>query len=54
MSIDRRRLYEKIVIMLNKYADRKNIDGRRYREALDYDLILYLTREIVFNDPVSD
>lgn len=54
MSIDRNILYDKIIHTLRKYAKRKNLQGQHYREALDYDLLYYLTREIVFHDPVSD
>ncbi len=54
MSIDRQILYDKVVGTLHKYADRKNREGVRFSEALDYDLLMYLTREIIFHDPISN
>ena len=54
MGIDRQTLYDKVVGILHKFADRKNRQGVRFSEALDYDLLLYLTREIVFHDPISN
>jgi retron-type reverse transcriptase len=54
MSIDRQRLYDKVVGTLLKYAERKNRNGVRFEDALDYRLLMFLTREIVFHDPVSN
>jgi retron-type reverse transcriptase len=54
MSIDRQKLYDKVVATLNKYADRRNLRGELYREALDYDLLMFLTRVIIFHDPLED
>ncbi len=54
MSIDRQILYDKVVATLNKYADRKNSEGVRYSKALDYDLLMFLAREIIFHDPVGN
>ncbi|MDR0907822.1 MAG: RNA-directed DNA polymerase [Rikenellaceae bacterium] len=54
MSINRQILYDKVVGTLNKYAERKNREGVRFCDALDYDLLMYLTREIVFHDPIEN
>ncbi len=54
MNIDRRILHEKVVDTLNRYATRKNSRGVRFCDALDYDLLRFLTKEIVFHDPLDD
>lgn len=54
MSIDRQILYDKIMATLRKYASRRNSEGERFGDALDYDLLEFLTRQIVFHDPASD
>lgn len=54
MSIDRQILYDKVVSTLLKFADRKNNKGEKYSDILDYDLLIFLSREIIFHDPVSN
>ncbi len=54
MSIDRQKLYDKVVATLHKYADRRNSRGVLFREALDYDLLMFLTRVIIFHDPLEN
>jgi retron-type reverse transcriptase len=54
MSIDRQILYDIVVDTLHKFAERKNSCGIRFSEALDYDLLMYLTREIIFHNPISN
>jgi retron-type reverse transcriptase len=54
MSIDRQILYDKVYALLNKYAGRRNSQGVLFSEALDYDLLMYLTREIIFHDPLEN
>jgi hypothetical protein len=54
MSINRKILYDKVVRTLMKYADRVNRAGVRFSDALDYNLLMFLTREIVFHDPITN
>jgi retron-type reverse transcriptase len=54
MSIDRARLYAVIEETLHRYARRKNRSGEYFSDALDYDLLLFLSRAIALHDPVSD
>ncbi len=54
MSIDREKLFEMVAGTLLKYAPRRNSRGQRFSEAIDYDLLLYLTREIIYHDPLKD
>jgi retron-type reverse transcriptase len=54
MSINRNILNDKIVNTLNKYATRRNHAGVRFGDALDYDLLMFLTREIVNHDPITN
>jgi retron-type reverse transcriptase len=54
MSIDRARLYEMVVATLRKYERRRTATGGRFGDVLDYDLLMYLTGEIIFHDPVAD
>jgi hypothetical protein len=54
MGISRQILYDKVVGTLNKCAERRNSCGILFSEALDYDLLMYLTREIVFHNPISN
>lgn len=53
MSIDRTILYKKVIYTLNKYADRYDYNGVRWKDKLDYDLIMYLAHIIVFHDPTK-
>lgn len=54
MSIDRRILYEKLKSTLEKYANRRDSDGIRWKDKLNYELVMYLAKVIVFNDPVKN
>lgn len=54
MSIDRRILYEKVRGTMEKYAYRKDGDGIRWKDKLDYELVMYLAKVIIFNDPVKN
>ena len=54
MSINRQMLHEKVTGTLMKYANRRNSRGVRFSEALDYDLLMFLTRVIVFHDPLEN
>lgn len=51
MSIDRGLLYEKVIRTLLRFSGRRNTRGERWADALDYDLIFFLSRQIIFNDP---
>ena len=51
MNIDRRKLYGMLVDTFARFARRPARDGKTWEQLLDYGLIRYLTREIVFNDP---
>lgn len=51
MHIDRQKLYGQIMGLLKEFTNRKNSEGKRWKEVLDYDLLRFLIREIVFNDP---
>ena len=54
MHINRKKLYEQIMTLLEVYANRKNPEGKYWKDVLDYDLLTYLIREIVFNDPTHN
>jgi hypothetical protein len=55
MSINRRIMYETIErVMLRMGPRRSNRGGKAWNELLDYDLILFLLREVVFNDPTEN
>ncbi|MDR1882197.1 MAG: RNA-directed DNA polymerase [Prevotella sp.] len=54
MSIDRAILHKQVTDTLHKYADRKDSDGIKWKDKLDYDLILYLAQAIIFNDPTKN
>lgn len=54
MSIDRAILHRKVIATLDRFADRRNARGVRFREALDYDLLYFLSEQIIFNDPARD
>ncbi|MDR1716009.1 MAG: RNA-directed DNA polymerase [Prevotella sp.] len=54
MSIDRSILYNKVKYTLEKYATRRDMDGIRWKDKLDYDLIMYLAQVIIFNDPTEN
>lgn len=50
MSINKEILYRKVEQTLLKYAKRKDADGIMWKDKLDYEMILYLAKAIVFND----
>lgn len=54
MSINKGILYKKIKYTLEKYADRRDKDGIKWKDKLDYDLIYYLAKVIIFNDPTKN
>ena len=54
MNINRRIMYETIERVMLKMGPRKSHRGRPWNELLDYDLVLYLLREVVFNDPTEN
>lgn len=54
MNIDRCKLYEMLCVRFDRYARRPAFGGKTWEQVLDYDLIRYLTREIVFNDPTRN
>lgn len=53
MNIDRQILYDIIMATLHRFADRPVGNGKKWVQHLDYDLLEYLIREIVFNDPTD-
>ncbi|GHT84691.1 hypothetical protein FACS18947_2510 [Bacteroidia bacterium] len=54
MSIDRSILYRQVESTLLRYANRKNSEGVKWKNLLDYDLVLYLAQVIIFNDPAKN
>ena len=54
MHIVRQKLYNQVMETLRRYAGRKNSRGQYWADALDYSLLEYLMREIIFNDPTLD
>ena len=54
MNIDRRKLFDMLCMRFDRYARRPASGGKTWEQLLDYDLIRYLTREIVFNDPTRN
>lgn len=54
MSIDRSILYDMVKHTLERYAERRDSKGIKWKDKLDYDLILYLAEAIVFNDPAGN
>lgn len=54
MNIDRRKLFDILSARFDNYAQRRAPGGKSWARTLDYDLIRYLTREIVFNDPTTN
>lgn len=54
MSINKGILYKKVKQTLEKYADRRDKDGIKWKDKLDYDLIYYLAKVIIFNDPTKN
>lgn len=54
MSIDRSILYGMVKSTLEKYAERRDADGKKWKDKLDYSLIMYLAEVIIFNNPAKD
>lgn len=54
MHIVRQKLYDLTMETLWRYAPRKNSKGKCWADVLDYDLLEYLMREIIFNDSTLD
>ncbi len=54
MSINKKILYKKVESTLNKFAHRFDENGVRWKDRIDYDLVLYLARVIIFNDPTKN
>lgn len=54
MSIDRSILFQKVKQTLEKYAGHRDTDGIRWKDKLDYELLLYLAKVIIFNDPTTN
>lgn len=54
MNIDRNKLFDILTARFDNYAHRRAPSGKSWAQTLDYDLIRYLTREIVFNDPTAN
>ncbi|MDE6046900.1 MAG: reverse transcriptase/maturase family protein, partial [Alistipes sp.] len=54
MNINRELLFGIIMQKLDRFASRRAYDGKTWAEVLDYDLVRYLAREIVFNDPTEN
>lgn len=54
MNIDRRKLYGMLVDTFARFARRPAGTAKTWEQLLDYGLIRYLTREIVFNDPTCN
>lgn len=54
MNIDRMKLFEKVWSTILKNRRRTAPDGRKWGEKLDYRLLEYLLREIIFNDPTQN
>lgn len=53
MNINRNILFQKVKETLLRYSSRRGADGTLWKEKLDYDLILYLARVIIFDDPTT-
>jgi retron-type reverse transcriptase len=54
MSINKNILYDKVRSTLEKYACRRDTDGTKWKDKLDYELILYLAKMIIFSDPTKN
>lgn len=53
MHINRNILFQKVKETLLRYSSRRDADGTLWKDKLDYDLILYLARVIIFDDPTD-
>lgn len=54
MNIDRSILYEKVWKVVCKNKNRKALCGQKWGEKLDYNLLQFLLREVIFNDPTQN
>ncbi len=54
MNINRQILFDIITQKLDRFANRKAYDGKTWSQVIDYDLVRYLSHEIVFNDPTEN
>ena len=54
MSIDRELLYHKTVTMLEKGLKRKNKQGLKWESVLNVERVMFLLKEIIFNDPTEN
>jgi len=54
MNINRSILFDKVTRILQRYASRKDSDNVRWKDKLDFDLILYLAEILIFHDPVEN
>lgn len=54
MSINRDILYKKVEQTLLRYAQRKDMDGIKWQDKLDYNLVLYLAKTIIYEDPAAN
>ena len=53
MHINRKKLYEILMETLNLYACRVAVPGKRWKDLLNYELVGFLIKEIIFNDPTQ-
>lgn len=54
MNINRQTLYDIISQKLDRFAGRRACGCKTWAQLLDFDLIRFLAREIVFNDPTKN
>lgn len=54
MNINRQILYDIITQKLDRFARRRACGRQTWEQLLDFDLIRFLAREIVFNDPTKN
>lgn len=52
MNINRYKLYDCICETMNKYGEKRIVDGVKWKDTPEYDIAMYLIPLIVFNDPV--
>lgn len=53
MHINRKKLYEIVMVSLNLYACRVAVPGKRWKDLLNYELVGFLIKEVIFNDPTQ-
>lgn len=54
MSINKQILHQAVKNTLEKFSARCDTDGVRWKDKLDYDLIMYLSETIIFHDPTEN